>query len=101
MLEAASLDASDFTMKHVLALPEKRINEGKRKCPLCRKKMRKVAIGKEPEVILDACPREEGLWFDGGEVGQVIKQLLNKPSAKAGHQETMVSFLGEVFKAGK
>jgi hypothetical protein len=48
MFEAANLDASDFTMKHILALPEKQIKEGKRRCPLCKAKMRKVAICKEP-----------------------------------------------------
>jgi len=101
MLEATNLDASSFDMKHVLSLPEKRVKEGGRKCPLCRKRMRKVAIGTEAEVIIDACPREEGLWFDGGELGLVIKQLLKKPSTGKGKPESVVNFLGEVFKAGE
>lgn len=98
MLETANLDASRFNMRHILYLPEKQIKEGKRKCPLCRAKMRKVAIGCEPEVVIDACPREDGLWFDGGEVGHVIKQLLCKPPAGSAGQEPVVTFLGEVFK---
>jgi hypothetical protein len=99
MLEAANLDTSSFNTKHILSLPEKETKEKRRKCPLCRGKMRKVAIGKEPEVIIDVCPMAEGLWFDGGEVGHIIKQLIRKPPAESGKEEPVVTFLGEVFKA--
>ncbi len=99
MLEAANLDASRFNMKHIMSLPEKKIDEASRKCPLCRKKMRKVAVGHEPEVVIDACPREEGLWFDGGEVAHVIKQLVSLSPKESGEVEPVVTFLGEVFKA--
>jgi Zn-finger nucleic acid-binding protein len=95
------LDTGKFNMEHILALPEKRIDEAVRKCPLCRKKMQKVGIGHEPEVIIDACPIEEGLWFDGGEVGQVIKHLLDKHAAGGDTEEKVVTFLGEAFKARK
>lgn len=101
MLEAANLDVSKFNMDHIMSLPEKQIKEDTRRCPLCRKKMRKVAIGCEPEVVIDVCPAEEGLWFDGGEVGHIIKQLLCKPSAESSGPEPVVTFLGEVFKSGE
>jgi Zn-finger nucleic acid-binding protein len=101
MLEAANLDVSSFNMDHIMSLPEKKLKEATRRCPLCRKKMRKVAVGHEPEVIIDVCPTGEGLWFDGGEVGHIIKQLLDKPSAESGEPEPVVTFLGEVFRTGE
>jgi Zn-finger nucleic acid-binding protein len=57
--------------------------------------MKKSTIGHEPEVLIDACPLGDGLWFDSGEVGQLIKQLPDKPDA----QGRIISFLGEVFKS--
>ncbi len=70
--------------------PEIASAEKKHRCPICRKKMDKVLIGEEPKVLIDACPRQDGLWFDGGEVDQLIGQ-------KAG--KAVVSFLGDVFQA--
>jgi hypothetical protein len=43
------------------------------KCPICRKKMQKVHVGKNNEVLIDKCPANDGLWFDGGELKDVIK----------------------------
>lgn len=42
--------------------------EKKRRCPICARKMDKLTICQEPPVLIDACPRGEGLWFDGGEL---------------------------------
>ncbi|MEA1958779.1 MAG: zf-TFIIB domain-containing protein, partial [Chloroflexota bacterium] len=99
LIDSIDVDASSFNMEKILSLPKKRIKEATRKCSLCNKKMKKVAIGHDPEVIIDACPRGEGLWFDGGEVGQVIKQLLDKSSAGAMAEDRVIIFLGETFRA--
>lgn len=99
LLESLDLDVGEFNVSDILTLPEKRIAEKKRRCPVCRKKMRKAAVGHEPEVVIDVCPRGEGMWFDGGEVGQVITQRLDKSSAKPGAPDRVVNFLGEVFQA--
>lgn len=99
LLESLDLDVGEFNVSDILTLPEKRIAEKKRRCPVCRKKMRKAAVGHEPEVVIDVCPRGEGIWFDGGEVGQVITQRLDKSSAKPGAPDRVVNFLGEVFQA--
>ena len=86
-------------MNTILSLPEKKGKEAVRKCPVCRKKMRKVLVGLEPEVLIDVCPVGDGIWFDGGEVQQVIRQLVESvPSGTDGEGE-VISFLGEVFKA--
>lgn len=98
LLESMDLEVGEFNIADIITLPEKRIAEEKRKCPVCRKKMKKAAIGHDPQVVIDVCPRGEGMWFDGGEVGQVIKQLLDKPSAKADTPDRVVTFLGEVFR---
>ncbi|MCK4963680.1 MAG: zf-TFIIB domain-containing protein [Dehalococcoidia bacterium] len=99
LLESLDLDVGEFNVSDILTLPEKEIAEKKRRCPVCRKKMRKAAVGHEPEVVIDVCPRGEGMWFDGGEVGQVITQRLDKSSAESGAPDRVVNFLGEVFQA--
>ena len=44
----------------------------KRRCPRCRGRMRHVeAPGASEGVILDECPKGQGLWFDDGELHEV------------------------------
>ena len=49
--------------------------EQKRKCPICLKKMDKVLVGEAQgkRELIDRCPKSHGLWFDGGELQQVLK----------------------------
>ena len=79
---------------------EARLGEKKRKCPICRKKMSKATMCDEPKVLIDACPQGEGLWFDGGELGQVVTQFAHKQCGKA-DAEGVLSFLSDAFKAQK
>ena len=81
---------------HLLALSEAQTTEEKRKCPICRRKMRKVLIGEEPKVLIDACPQQEGLWFDGGEVEQLIQQLEKRSAGKI--DSHIVSYFSNVFQ---
>lgn len=97
LMESVGIDPTEFNMQKVLSLPEKKLKESARRCSLCLKKMRKVAIASAPEVVIDACIQGEGLWFDGGEVIQVLDQIKSKGSA-TGQQSRMIDFLGEVFK---
>jgi len=99
LLESMELDETGFTTDEIMALDEAKANEKKRRCPICGKKMKKVIIGSDPEVLIDACPKGHGLWFDGGELGQVIKQLIDAKPASGDKQDKVISFLGEVFKA--
>ncbi|OHB75168.1 MAG: hypothetical protein A2Z34_01850 [Planctomycetes bacterium RBG_16_59_8] len=98
LLESLEFDTGSLKMNDLLTLPEKAGTERERKCPLCRKRMAKSAVGNEPEVIVDRCVNNEGFWFDGGEVGQVIRQLAG---AKTGSPGKAISFLGEVFQAAR
>jgi Zn-finger nucleic acid-binding protein len=59
--------------------------------------MRKVRLGVGKGVLVDACKRGDGLWFDGGEVDQLVKLLSEKSPAKAGHSEVF-NFIREVLK---
>ena len=43
------------------------------KCPICSKKMDKVHVGGNKEVLIDRCPNNDGLWFDKGELKEVIQ----------------------------
>jgi Zn-finger nucleic acid-binding protein len=53
------------------------------KCPICRKRMAKALFGEEQQVRIDKCRRNDGLWFDEGELEQVI-------AMKAGDKENSV-----------
>jgi len=100
LMERLALDSSAFSMDRIMALPDRQTKESVRKCPACRKKMRKVVVGTDPEVLIDVCPTGDGIWFDGGEVQQVIRQLVDRAPAGMGGEHKVISFVGEVFKAG-
>ncbi len=88
-----SVQPEKASQSNPLALTAAQSAEGKRKCPMCGKRMKKAFTSGEPKVLIDACPRDDGLWFDGGEVDQLVKQ------SGAKHTEGVVSFLSDVFKA--
>jgi Zn-finger nucleic acid-binding protein len=47
--------------------------EKARRCPICRKRMEKVLCGRECKVRIDRCRKNDGLWFDVGELGQILE----------------------------
>ena len=47
--------------------------EKKLKCPICGKKMDKVLCGKEENILIDRCKLHHGLWFDKGELEQLLE----------------------------
>jgi Zn-finger nucleic acid-binding protein len=47
--------------------------ETSRKCPICLKKMQKITVGPDkPPLLLDKCHRGDGLWFDKGELQDIL-----------------------------
>ncbi|MHC4114871.1 MAG: zf-TFIIB domain-containing protein [Planctomycetota bacterium] len=53
---------------------DKKCREKKRKCPICLKNMEKILTGpSESALLLDKCPKGDGLWFDKGELKDVLK----------------------------
>jgi Zn-finger nucleic acid-binding protein len=49
------------------------VTERPRRCPICDKKMTKALVGRsKPALLIDACRRGDGLWFDRGELPDVV-----------------------------
>jgi Zn-finger nucleic acid-binding protein len=68
--------------------------ERPRRCPICRKKMAKAVARGEHPVTYDRCVRGDGLWFDKGELAEILVY-----GAASGHGETVSRFLREVFSS--
>jgi len=96
-LESMNLEKNSLSPQNLLSSPEARTSEKKRKCPICGKKMKKTTIGQEPKVLIDACTKGDGLWFDGGEVEQLVKQLTGKSTQRPDSQGRIINFMGKVF----
>jgi Zn-finger nucleic acid-binding protein len=92
-----AMKAEKTYQAHLLALSEAQTAEKKRRCPICRRKMKKVLIGEEPTAVIDACSRNDGLWFDGGEIEQLINQMAKRSNEKLDFH--VVSYFSDVFQA--
>jgi Zn-finger nucleic acid-binding protein len=47
--------------------------EKPKQCPICDKKMEKIIVGHEkPTLLIDRCSKGDGLWFDKGELNNII-----------------------------
>jgi Zn-finger nucleic acid-binding protein len=80
-------------LKQLFSLPTHGVDERARRCPRCDRFMKKALASVEPRVVIDACVRGDGFWFDGQEFGQVIEQLAGKDGVPA----QVVAFLGKAF----
>ena len=47
--------------------------EKKRKCPICRKFLQKINCGTQQKTLIDRCPTNHGLWFDRGELENILR----------------------------
>jgi uncharacterized protein len=92
LISALKAQGASLAGNDLLSPRKASVSEARRKCPICRKNMEKVWIGKEQKVLIDICPAGDGLWFDGGELHQVLQQMA-APGSK-----DVISFLGEAFK---
>ena len=66
-------------------------------CPICNGRMKLVNIGAQESIIIDVCKRGDGLWFDRGELVQLITQKSIRPGISTDVQ-SILDYLGEVFK---
>lgn len=73
--------------------PAQAPREKRRRCPRCRRKMRKAETGAEPPVLIDRCDAH-GVWLDAGELGALMRELAPAGSAV----DPVASFLGESFQ---
>ncbi len=99
LLKSQGLEDTKAFLDGILNSQEVISSEKKRSCPICGQKMKKTAIGGEPGTIIDVCRNEHGLWFDGGEVTQLIRHLAEKHPPKLDSRGQVISFLEEVFEA--
>lgn len=75
-------------------------SHGQRKCPICAKKMKEVPLGK-PAIHVDVCRYGDGIWFDGGELQLLLKEVAAGTVVDQGAIADITNFLGETFQAGK
>ena len=99
LLESHGLEETKVFLDDILNSQEAVSSEKKQNCPVCGHKMKKTAIGEHPEILIDMCRDEHGLWFDGGEVTQLMRHLAGKHQPKHDSREQVISFLEEVFEA--
>ena len=72
------------------------IGEKSRRCPICLKKMQKILVGQENEpIVIDRCSKSHGLWFDRGELSQVLAK------GSFDREQKVIKLLSEIFSRSK
>lgn len=67
-------------------------SERTRKCPICYKKMQKIIVGStEPVLLIDKCRRDDGLWFDKGELQDIFDR------AELDEENKIQKLLNDIF----
>jgi uncharacterized protein len=94
LISALKAEGADLSQSEMMVPQSAEVGETKRKCPICGRKMNKVWIGKTPRVLIDSCPIGDGLWFDGGELAEILCGM--QPIGS----KSVISFLGKAFEAG-
>ena len=64
--------------------------EKPRKCPICNKYMEKVWVG-DQKVMIDRCKKEHGIWFDMGELEEIIQM------GSIGNNNEVLSLIKDMF----
>ena len=73
---------------------EKDCKERKKPCPVCEKAMKKMSVEIDgSSVLLDECPQKHGIWFDKGELYQII----NCASKDKKDKDPVLTFLSDIF----
>jgi Zn-finger nucleic acid-binding protein len=101
LLKSYELEEPKAFFDGILTSQETASSEKKRNCPVCGHKMQKTAISGQPEILIDVCRDKHGLWFDGGEVTQLIGRLAGEHPPEGDSKGQVISFLEEVFGASQ
>jgi Zn-finger nucleic acid-binding protein len=65
-----------------------------RKCPICLKKMQKITVGPDiAPLLIDKCKKGDGLWFDKGELENIVKR------AKLDEENKIQKLLVDMFSS--
>jgi Zn-finger nucleic acid-binding protein len=97
LMTAASLGNHRRYLEDMVNAPEAETAEKKRKCPICRHKMKKTYIDEDKKILIDICHVGDGIWFDGGEVQHLVKTMAEKSLGKDASQGVL-AFIGDMFK---
>ena len=75
-----------------LESPEETVTaeDGKRRCPVCRKRLLRVETRGGKAIVVDRCPRRHGIWFDAGELSAVVQ------AAGAAEDNILVEFFRDL-----
>jgi len=98
ILGSVGIGETKSILNNLLQSPAASTQEKKHKCPICHRNMKKVNISGTDHVIIDTCGREDGVWFDGGEVDHLIKFLGDKSQDKS-ETGKIFNFIKEVFQS--
>ncbi len=64
------------------------------KCPVCRTKMQKGRYDELARPVIDRCPKKHGIWFDCGELKEIVKTRVADDGAA---HTAVISFLAGLF----
>jgi Zn-finger nucleic acid-binding protein len=98
LLKSQGLEEPQAFFDSIFTSQEAASSEEKRKCPICGRKMKKIAIGGQPEILIDVCRDKHGLWFDRGEVAQLVGRLAGEHPPKHDARGHVARFLKEIFE---
>ncbi len=70
---------------------DKNTKERPRKCPICLRRMEKVLCGTDKKILIDKCRRNDGIWFDTGELEEIIKM------GRFGKDNRVLNLLKDMF----
>ena len=98
LLRSQGLEEPKAFFDDIMNSQEAVSSEKRRNCPICGRKMKKTARDGQSEILIDICRDKHGLWFDRGEVTQLIRDLAGKRPPKGDSRGQVIGFLEEVFK---
>lgn len=64
-----------------------------RRCPRCPRRLREFTLGEARPVLIDRCPWGHGLWFDQGEMREVIR------SFAGGEEGEVARFFADLYRS--
>lgn len=98
LLHSLHLNGSDVALSSMMESAEIELPDKHRKCPICDKNMKLVDMGQQEQIVVDICRSGDGIWFDGGELEQLVRQKGIKSGTSAKLQG-MFRYLGDVFQS--
>ncbi len=91
-----SKDTGTF-LNRIRLQPAAKTKEKPRKCPFCLEKMTKTLIIDQPEILVDVCSRGQGIWFDGGELEDLVSNFPSGTVSGLDTNKLVSEFISDVF----